>query len=81
MLARIATLVLAAATLAVAGCGPQCNSSSVCAVVGSGSDIQVCDGSDYRSCNDGNRGEQVPCVHRPEIALCTTTGWTFVPAN
>ena len=80
MLARIATLVLAAAAACAAGCGPSCNNSSLCAVVGTGADIQVCDGSDYRSCNDSNRGQQVPCVHKPEIAICTTSGWTFVPA-
>ncbi len=61
-----------------AGCGPRCDQSSLCAVVGTGDNIQICDGNDYKSCGDNNRGQTIPCVHQQQVAECSPTGWTFL---
>jgi hypothetical protein len=70
-------VALVATTLAAAGCGSICNGQNVCAVTGSGDDIQVCDGGDFRGCGDGNRGQVIQCAQDFRRAVCTTNGWTF----
>jgi hypothetical protein len=65
----------------VAGCGPACDSSNVCAVTGHPPDVQLCDGNDYRSCSDGNRGQVVSCVHTSKQAVCSPDGWAFQNAS
>jgi hypothetical protein len=77
MSARVLIWILVSGLFTAAACGPRCDHSSVCAVVGAGTAEQVCDGSDYRSCGDSNRGQMIPCVHTPQTAECTPTGWTF----
>ena len=81
MFARWALSLVVFAVALAAGCGPNCNQASVCAVIGTGADIRVCDGGDYRDCGNGNRGQTVSCSQRAEVAICTTTGWTFVPTG
>ena len=63
------------------GCGPVCDSSNKCAVSGHPPDVRVCDGSDFRSCGDGNRGQQVGCTNSPKQAVCTPDGWAFENAT
>jgi hypothetical protein len=63
------------------GCGGVCGHSNACAVEGQPPDLKICDGSDYRSCGDGNRGQAVSCVHGAQQAVCTLEGWTFQPAS
>ena len=75
-LSTIAALALVAAAF---GCTPPCNSAAVCAVNGQNENATVCDGKDYVSCTDKNRGQVISCVHQPEHAVCTPQGWTFEP--
>jgi hypothetical protein len=63
--------------LFAAACGPLCDRSSKCALTGHGSDVQLCDGSDFRSCGDGNRGQVVTCDKSPQEAVCAPSGWAF----
>jgi hypothetical protein len=70
-------LLLAASAIALAGCGSICNAQNLCAVTGSGDDVQVCDGGDFRACGDGNRGQVINCPRDFKRAVCTTNGWTF----
>ena len=72
--------LLAAALIsfaAFAGCGAPCDTNSVCAV---DQNNLVCDGTGFIECGDGNRGQSIPCAHRPEVAICTSTGWTWQDA-
>jgi hypothetical protein len=67
---------------AVAGCGPACNSSNICAVTGAaGTDEQVCDGSDFRVCDDSDRGLTISCMTRNQVAVCGPGGWSFQPVG
>jgi len=79
---RSAWLVLLfTVTVVAAGCGPACNASSVCSVTGMGADEQVCDGSNFVTCDDGDRGKTIACMQRAEVAVCTPSGWAFQPAG
>jgi hypothetical protein len=72
-------VTVAAVTL---GCGPACNSSSVCSVTGApGADEQVCDGSGFVSCPDDNRGAVINCQNRNQRAVCSPNGWAFEPTG
>lgn len=74
----IAALVLLVTT--VAGCTAPCNPASVCAVIGSPPNQQVCNGRHYVPCDDGTRGETISCVNKPQRAVCSPAGWAFEPA-
>lgn len=63
--------------LAFAGCGQPCDSSHICNV---DSDGLLCDGNDYKACDDSNRGQMIGCQNSPRIAVCTNDGWTFQDA-
>jgi|GEM_PF-2735241 len=62
---------------AVAGCGALCNSDNACATTGMPGETQICDGSSFRSCDDGNRGQTVSCPKVSERAVCSPHGWTI----
>jgi hypothetical protein len=78
---RIAWLVLAA-TL-VTACGPICNRGALCAVTNGNDPKQeeVCDGDDFRRCEDKNRGMIIACENKALEAVCTPDGWSFQPGT
>jgi hypothetical protein len=50
-------------------------------VVGAaGADTEVCNGDDYVTCNDGNRGDVIYCGAQPRKAVCGADGWSFESA-
>jgi hypothetical protein len=59
------------------GCGQPCDTYHVCNL---DSDGLLCDGSDYRACDDSDRGKTVGCPALKKIAICSPTGWTFQDA-
>jgi hypothetical protein len=62
----------------LAGCGPACDSSNVCAVQGqAGDDTGVCDGSSFITCDDDHRGQVIFCQSQPRKAVCGAGGWSF----
>jgi len=69
------TLVLIAALSSA--CGPRCATESVCAVLGSGANFEVCNGDDWVACDDSTRGVAIACVNSPRTAVCSPSGWTF----
>ena len=69
------------AGLAQAGCGPHCDRAHVCAVDGRPPNVEVCDGDEFRTCGNGNRGAQIDCGEAPRRAVCTLDGWTFENAE
>jgi hypothetical protein len=64
----------------LAGCTAPCNPSSVCAVIGSPPNQQVCNGRHYSVCDDNSRGETIGCVSKPQRAVCSPSGWAFEAA-
>ena len=65
---------MALALTSLVGCGQPCDSEHLCDV---DSDAKVCDGKNFSSCGDSNRGERIECVRTPRAAVCTPTGWTY----
>jgi hypothetical protein len=65
-------------TLAAAGCTQPCDKDHICDI---DSDGQLCDGSDYRKCDDSDRNATVGCMTSPRVAICTPDGWTFQDAR
>jgi hypothetical protein len=74
---RLGCLALVVTLFAGLGCGSVCNGQNLCSVTGSGSDIRVCDGGDFRLCDDNNRGQTINCTHDNRRAVCTPDGWAF----
>lgn len=74
----LATFVFAALATLAAACASPCNKGGTCAVEGQGNDLTVCDGSDWQSCGDADRGKIIYCGKGAMAAECTTNGWTFV---
>lgn len=70
-LAGIAGL-LGMATLDL-GCSPVCNPERACIIDEA---RLVCDGSQYRRCDETNRGLRITCSQRRR-AVCTPDGWTI----
>ncbi len=70
-------LLALSATLLGVGCGALCNTDNACAVTGMAPDTQVCDGSNFVSCDDSNRGKVVSCPLSNRRATCSPNGWTF----
>ena len=73
------SLVALGLSLGVAGCGALCNTDNACATTGMPGSIQICDGSDFKSCGDSNRGQTVLCPKIAERAICSPNGWTVEP--
>lgn len=63
--------------VALAGCGQPCDSNHVCNV---DSDGLLCDGHDYKACDDSDRGQMIGCAPQQRLAICTPNGWTFQDA-
>jgi hypothetical protein len=81
MRAFVVAAIVSLAT-AVAGCGPVCNSSSLCSVTGgTGIEEQVCDGNNFRSCDQNDQGLTIGCMARNQVAVCTPNGWAFQTAG
>ena len=78
---RLSFGFLSLVTVALTGCGPACNSSNICSVSGSPGDQAVGDGSDFRGCNDGDRGLTINCMTRNQRAVCSPNGWAFEPTG
>jgi hypothetical protein len=78
---RVSLGLVLLVTLAGFGCTPPCNHDAICSIHGTPPNTTVCDGSDYKGCGDGNRGQVIGCVHTNEQAVCTVDGWTFEPTT
>lgn len=79
LLARTLTTLLLPAALAA--CGPPCNQDHRCAVDGvAGQPLAVCNGDEYITCDEGNRGATIFCVSQPRKAICGAGGWAFESA-
>jgi hypothetical protein len=63
--------------LAAGGCSSNCDKSSLCAITGDLDSLQVCDGTGFKLCAAGNRGQVIVCPSVGQRATCTAGGWVF----
>ena len=65
------------ALFAAGGCSSNCDKSNLCAVTGDIDALQVCDGTSFKLCAAGNRGQVILCPSVGQKATCTSSGWVF----
>ena len=68
------SLGLALVSLTAAGCGQPCDADHTCDLDGDG---KICDGHDFVTCADANRGKRIECGRTPRAAVCSPSGWAY----
>ena len=75
---RLSSMLLLTASGMLAACGPPCNQARRCAVDGeAGQPLEICNGDDFVTCEDGNRGAVVFCENQSRKVVCGPGGWSF----